>query len=79
MGGAAWDVVNWELQGTTTPTLTWDPSVATQSNGDPAEVIIELTDSFGESDIERADSRSHSGFDVTNGEFEIPTNWNLNW
>ncbi|MEE2747500.1 MAG: DNRLRE domain-containing protein, partial [Candidatus Thermoplasmatota archaeon] len=79
MGSAAWDVVNWELQGTTTPTLTWDPSVATQSNGDPAEVIIELTDTFGASYINRADSRSHSGFDLANGEFEIPGNWDLDW
>ena len=79
MNSAAWEVVNWELQSTTTPTLTWDPSAATQSNGDPAEVIIELFEVFGSSIPIRVDSRQNGGFDLTNGEFEIPTSWNLDW
>ncbi|MCS5534466.1 MAG: DNRLRE domain-containing protein, partial [Candidatus Poseidoniales archaeon] len=40
---AAWDVVNWELQSTTTPTLTWAPVSG-------ADVIIELAEyEFGDS------------------------------
>jgi len=73
LNSAAWDVVNWELQSTTTPTLTWDPVLG-------AEAIIELAEyGFGDSILLRADSRSNSGFDLTNGEYEIPSGWNLDW
>ena len=62
---AAWDVVNWELTSTTTPTLTWAPVSG-------ADVIIELAEyEFGDSILERVDSRSDGGFDLTNGEYEL--------
>ena len=79
-GSAAWDLDGWELDGTTTPTLSWDPSISTQSNGNPGDVIIELWPSGqGASLPLSADSRTNNGFDLTNGEFVIPSGWNLDW
>jgi hypothetical protein len=78
-GNAAWDEVGWGLESTTTPALTWDPSVASHSNGNPADVIIEFfEDDFHELPI-RVDSREDSGFDLTNGEYTIPSFWGLEW
>ena len=76
-GNAAWDEVGWELESTTTPTLTWDPSVASNSNGNPADVIIEFFEDVAPPI--RVDSREDSGFDLTNGEYTIPGYWGLEW
>ncbi|MDP6324487.1 MAG: DNRLRE domain-containing protein [Candidatus Thalassarchaeaceae archaeon] len=79
-GSAAWDVVSWELESTTTPTITWDPSVVTNSNGNAADVILQLfPEGFGDSIPLTVDSRSDGGFDLANGEYTIPSSWNLDW
>ena len=48
-GSAAWGLDNnWELESTTTPTITWDPSTASQSSGSPADVRLQLfPDGYG--------------------------------
>ena len=77
---AAWDLNSWALESTTNPTLSWDASVVSNSNGDPADVVIQLFgDGIGESIPFTADSREDTGFDLTNGEFTVPSNWNLDW
>ena len=78
---AAWDLNSWELESTTTPTLTWNPSVVSNGNGNSADVMIQLfADGIGESIPYTADSReSGTGFDLTNGEFTVPSSWDLDW
>ncbi|MEE2759314.1 MAG: DNRLRE domain-containing protein, partial [Candidatus Thermoplasmatota archaeon] len=79
-GSAAWDMNSWELESTTTPTLEWDPSVVSNTNGNPADVIIQLfPDGVAESIPFTVDSREDNGFDLTNGEFTIPSSWDLDW
>ena len=54
--------------------------MVSNSNGDPADVVIQLFgDGIGESIPFTADSREDTGFDLTNGEFTVPSNWNLDW
>ena len=79
-GSAAWDLTSWELESTLTPTITWDPSVASHSNGNPADVVLQLfPDGIGNSIPVTVDSRVDGGFDLTNGEYTIPSSWNLDW
>ena len=79
---AAWDLVNWALQSTTTPTLSWDASAASQSGGTPADVLIELVkspDGLGSSIPLRADSRTDNGFNLSAGEYTVPSSWGLDF
>lgn len=79
-GGAAWDLVGWNLTSSTTPTLSWDPSAASQSGGGAADVLIQLipdSAGMGEAIPFTADSRTDNGFDITAGEFTVPGAWNL--
>ncbi len=80
MGSAAWDLDSWELESTTTPTITWDPSTASQSTGAAADVRLQLfPDGMGHSIPLTVDSRDDGGFDLTNGEYTIPSSWDLAW
>jgi len=74
-GGGAWTQTEGNLTQTTTPTLTWNTTSANAAN----DVLIEIsTDStWNQSITLRADSRKDSGFDLTNGEFLVPSSWAL--
>ncbi len=77
-GQASWEMTDWNLSSTVTPTLSWNATAAGSVN----DLIIQMATSGGDpsqSITTIVDSRVDSGFNLNAGTYTVPSSWNVPW